>query len=625
MRKKVVKASQGPKEKAFTCPKCHNNTLYDLSESVTRVADVDHGDQFICDECGAEFYAEPQHDGTIQFKTKKPKGRQTYKEINAAKAEPKTSINAWYVGEPSDWSSNGHSYWDDPEDWKEKSDTVKQLVDSNYPNIQLDGTSKWGIGICDDHNNWLYRFDFWEDDKSFEAQLKEFFTICSKRGIDITASTYLEDDNYDSIEAALVDTPQSVVDELIEILGKYGFVLDPAFASRNPGRTWMDNVHLQVINEESYVNEYRDNSQNALRKYVPHAMIDAIHELEERTNCPITYNFGANNAGQVTGGLDILKQYVPDDVGASTEIKSATDKIIIPEPYNKYFKVDRSTPPDDDFHRGDEIPDYDAKFIAWLVPKARYEGLIDTWPMLTDDPDYPVCELVGGRLIPVSVPGAVDSSCKVEGANYGGAYDIDPEMFFTKEDIMEFGNAVCEKLTEKFDKPFDIADTYIELPQKLSLFVSDPDWNEYSCSVPLDMRRIKIPADLTRKYLDTFVDSLSADIEKDAEIYSATTLPEGQIRRKAKDLHDELLETAADLLQSADFGFDLSDVADMLTIDVQTPRQLNDPIRVELRCELSYTGMRKLEDALDPIVQQYDADAYFDDVEPGIAEAFIRV
>lgn len=407
MRKKVIKASKGPKEKAFTCPKCHNNTLYDLSESVTRVADVDYGDQFICDECGAEFYAEPQHDGTIQFKTKKPKGRQTY------------------------------------------------------------------------------------------------------------------------VEAALVDTPQSVIDELIEILGKYGFILDPEFEP-NPGKTWMGNTHLQVINPDSYVDEF----DSTVRDYVSRALVDEIHELDERSACPITWNFGANAEGQVTGGLDVLKQYVPDDIDASTEIV---------------------------------------------------------------------------------------------GADYGGAYDIDPEMFFTKEDIMEFGNEVCEKLTEKFDKPFDIADTYIELPQKLSLFVSDPDWNEYSCSVPLDMRRIKIPADLTRKYLDTFVDSLSADIEKDAEIYSATALPEGQIRRKAKDLHDELLETAADLLQSADFGFDLSDVADMLTIDVQTPRQPNDPIRVELRCELSYTGMRKLEDALDPIVQQHDSDAYFDDVEPGIAEAFIRV
>lgn len=497
MRKKVVKASKGPKEKAFTCPKCHNNTLYDLSESVTRVADVDYGDQFICDECGAEFYAEPKVDGTIQFKTKKPKGRQTY------------------------------------------------------------------------------------------------------------------------VEAALVDTPQSVIDELIEILGKYGFILDPQFKT-NPGKTWMGNTHLQVINPDSYVNEF----DSTVRDYVSRALIDEIHELDERSACPITWNFGANAEGQVTGGLDVMKQYVPDDIDASTKIESATK---IPEPYNKYFELDSMTTSDDDFHPGDVIPGYDAKFLAYLAPKSKYESIIDSWPILTDDREYPVCDLVGGRLVPVDLPGDIDSSCKVEGANYGGAYDIDPEMFFTKEDIMEFGNEVCEKLTEKFDKPFDIADTYIELPQKLSLFVSDPDWNEYSCSVPLDMRRIKIPADLTRKYLDTFVDSLSADIEKDAEIYSATTLPEGQIRRKAKDLHDELLETAADLLQSADFGFDLSDVADMLTIDVQTPRQPNDPIRVELRCELSYTGMRKLEDALDPVVQQYDADAYFDDVEPGIAEAFIRV
>ena len=58
---------------------------------------------------------------------------------------------------------------------------------------------------------------------------------------------------------------------------------------------------------------------------------------------------------------------------------------------------------EDDFQPGEEIPGYDCHFLAFLVPKEKYEDKIDIYPILTDDPDYPVVEIAGGRLYPVEI------------------------------------------------------------------------------------------------------------------------------------------------------------------------------------------------------------------------------
>ena len=84
-----------------------------------------------------------------------------------------------------------------------------------------------------------------------------------------------------------------------------------------------------------------------------------------------------------------------------SELQESAKKIIVPKPYNKYFEVDTiNTSEDDDYKYGDKIDGYDCHFLAYLIPKDE-DGEI--YPILTDDPDYPVCELVGGRLIPVDL------------------------------------------------------------------------------------------------------------------------------------------------------------------------------------------------------------------------------
>lgn len=59
---------------------------------------------------------------------------------------------------------------------------------------------------------------------------------------------------------------------------------------------------------------------------------------------------------------------------------------------------------------------------------------------------------------------------------------------------------------------------------------------------------------------------------------------------------------------------------DVFRVEVEN---LRDKIRIEVRADLDYDGMDYLSEELNPIVEKYDKDAYFDMVTSGIMEAYI--
>ena len=73
--------------------------------------------------------------------------------------------------------------------------------------------------------------------------------------------------------------------------------------------------------------------------------------------------------------------------------------------------------------------------------------------------------------------------------------------------------------------------------------------------------------------------------------------------------------------QSPEFGWDLKDVADMLYVDSDVD---DGRIRFEVRAELSCEEMIYLLREMEKVLKKYDRQAYFDMVEPGIAEAFVE-
>ena len=119
-----------------------------------------------------------------------------------------------------------------------------------------------------------------------------------------------------SLKEKLVEAPQEVVDELLQILENHGFILDDSIKHENPIRTWMGAIHIQVINPDSFIDEDGDVGYQ-IKKYVTEELINEIQALEDRSDCPITWNFGPNADDQVTGGLDVDKQWVEDGVNES--------------------------------------------------------------------------------------------------------------------------------------------------------------------------------------------------------------------------------------------------------------------------------------------------------------------
>ncbi len=104
-------------------------------------------------------------------------------------------------------------------------------------------------------------------------------------------------------------------------------------------------------------------------------------------------------------------------------------------------------------------------------------------------------------------------------ANYGGAYDIDPEMFWTKDDLIEFSDAVCDKLTEKFGYQYDIADVGAESNNNMYILIEDTTHGiEADVSFRIKMSRIRAPRDLM-KYLDTVVSEFVKKFEEEYQYY----------------------------------------------------------------------------------------------------------
>lgn len=83
--------------------------------------------------------------------------------------------------------------------------------------------------------------------------------------------------------------------------------------------------------------------------------------------------------------------------GAATEFK-------IPSPYNKYYQVAEVDKINAGYDVGDQIEGYDIRILAYLDAKPEYEDILkEPYAVLTDDEDYPVCVIVGGRVYDVSI------------------------------------------------------------------------------------------------------------------------------------------------------------------------------------------------------------------------------
>ena len=110
----------------------------------------------------------------------------------------------------------------------------------------------------------------------------------------------------------------------------------------------------------------------------------------------------------------------------------------------------------------------------------------------------------------------IDEKRNIVEASYGGAYDIGEWDFFTKEEIVEFADAVAEDVSAETGEIYEVYDVYINYDkrgQQTLVINLGNDEGEYIVSKRIDMRKIKVPTDLFKAYLNFFVDKFVKDIE----------------------------------------------------------------------------------------------------------------
>lgn len=105
-------------------------------------------------------------------------------------------------------------------------------------------------------------------------------------------------------------------------------------------------------------------------------------------------------------------------------------------------------------------------------------------------------------------------------------------------------------------------------------------------------------------------------------IKSSTDIDDLWVQRDLKaELASEIKKAVQDTMTSDLFGFEPDEVDEYSAVEVT---EEDNRIKAEVRAELDYDGLYELCEALNSVIEKYDRDAYFEPVEPGIADAYIE-
>lgn len=82
-----------------------------------------------------------------------------------------------------------------------------------------------------------------------------------------------------------------------------------------------------------------------------------------------------------------------------------------------------------------------------------------------------------------------------------------------------------------------------------------------------------------------------------------------------------IYDRLADIMTSPEFGFESDEVDDYIRVDT---RLQDEWLIVEIGAEVEFSGLSKICDKLTEVIVDYDPEAYFEPVWPGIAEAYLN-
>lgn len=208
-------------------------------------------------------------------------------------------------------------------------------------------------------------------------------------------------------------------------------------------------------------------------------------------------------------------------------------------------------------------------------------------------------------------------SVKINEASYGGAYDIADDEYFTKEDGVEAVEEVISILEKEFPElKLEISDMALD-NHSLYVVLVDEDGNEFTEEVVIDMRKIRHPLDLIKKYSPILAELFTKEIK---EFYN--DLNESASKFDLNKLKTEIEDKVKEVMTSPDFGYDSDEVDEYSTVEV---KRLNDRVKVEIRAEVTFDGLTELGEACNPIIEKYDKEAYFEPEQPGITNAYLDI
>lgn len=96
-------------------------------------------------------------------------------------------------------------------------------------------------------------------------------------------------------------------------------------------------------------------------------------------------------------------------------------------------------------------------------------------------------------------------------ADYGGAYDIDPSQYFTRDDINEFAENVVEGINARSYSKVTLISSYIE--NNVIEVTVEWDGNEATATQKIDMRKIRRPQQID-KYVKPISDELIRQLKE---------------------------------------------------------------------------------------------------------------
>ena len=99
-------------------------------------------------------------------------------------------------------------------------------------------------------------------------------------------------------------------------------------------------------------------------------------------------------------------------------------------------------------------------------------------------------------------------------ASYGGAFDIEDDQYFTRDDIEDAAEYVIDHINETFDDKFVLGGTWFENNTWTVNVQTEDGMEEYEKSIHIDMRKIKAPRDLKDKFNLDMAAKLIKDIKE---------------------------------------------------------------------------------------------------------------